>query len=246
MRHLTAGADDGSSSTRNGIAMKPLPLAALLLVVAGLTGCSGFEINEALCSEGEEPTWAVTNTVGAMCVRDGESPQAGFARYPRGRVPVWINPPEDYPDRTDDGDDLYNVNPNDPDYPWWDEVLAEHPEFACTGASQPLTEITMEPGSQQSPEVTVLLNGVGNRCFRFDWDEGLGTVVSSELTVQETHDGPTWEQSGLDDTDARELLRVASDTCMKVTASLVLKDPAGKLTTYQLSEARVRHTCNDY
>src|SRR5665809_59828 len=144
--------------------MKPLLLAALFLVAGGLTGCSGFEINEAICSKGEEPTWAVTNTVGAICVRDGESPQAGFARYPRGRVPVWINPPEGYAHRTDDGGDLYNVNPNDPNYPWWDEVPAEHPEFACDGASEPLTEITMEPKGELSPQVTVLLNSVGNRC----------------------------------------------------------------------------------
>jgi hypothetical protein len=52
--------------------------------------------------------------------------------------------------------------------------------------------------------------------------------------------------SGLDDATAREFLRVASDTCMKVTASLQLKDTDGTLTTYQLDETRVRHTCNDY
>jgi hypothetical protein len=66
-------------------------LAAVLLVAPALTGCSGFQIHEAMCSKGEEPTWAVINTVGAICVRDGESPLAGFARYPRGRVPVWTS-----------------------------------------------------------------------------------------------------------------------------------------------------------
>ena len=226
--------------------MKPLLLAALFLVAGGLTGCSGsgFEINEAICSKGEEPSWAVTNTVGAVCVRDGESPQAGFARYPRGRIPVWINPPGEYPHRTSDGGDLYNVNPNDPNYPWWDEVLDEHPELACDGASKPLTEITMEPDDEQSPKVTVLLNSVGNRCFRFDWNENLMTVVRSDLTVQEPHNGPVWEKSGLDKTGARQLLRVASDSCMTVTALLQVKNTDGELTTYQLSRARVRHTCN--
>ena len=228
--------------------MKPLLLAALLLAAGGLTGCSGsgFEINEAICSRGEEPSWAVTNTVGAVCVRDGESPLAGFARYPRGRVPVWINPPKGYPYRTDDGDDLYNVNPNDPNYPWWDEVLAERPELACADATEPLTKITMEPKDQQAPKITVLLNSVGNRCFRFDWNENLQTVVRSDLTVQEPHNGPVWEKSGLDNAAARQLMRVASDSCMTVTAVLQVKDTDGELTTYQLNQARVRHTCNDY
>jgi hypothetical protein len=226
--------------------MRPPLLAALLLMTAGLTGCSGFEINEAICSEGEEPTWAVTNTVGAICVRDGEPPQAGFARYPRGRVPVWINPPDGYPHRTDSGEDLYNVSPNDPDYPWWDEVLAEHPEFGCDSASEPLTEIDLEPAGRLSPQVTVLLNSVGNRCFRFDWPEGLGTVVRSDLTVQETHDGPVWKRSGLDDDDARQFLRVASDSCMRVTASIQLDDPDGTLVTFEVSQVPVRRTCNDY
>lgn len=225
--------------------MKPPLVAALFLVAGGLSGCSGLEINEAICSKGEEPTWAVTNTVGAVCVRDGEVPLAGFARYPRGRVPVWINPPKEYPHRTDDGGDLYNVNPNDPNYSWWDEVLAEHPELACAGASEPLTEVTMEPKGKRSPAVTVLLNSVGNRCFRFDWPDSLGTVVRSDLTVQETHDGPAWEKSGLDNAPAREFLRVASDSCMTMTASLQLKGTDGKLTTYQLSQAPVPHTCDD-
>jgi len=226
--------------------MRPLLLTALLLVTGGVTGCSGFEINEALCSDGEESTWAVTNTAGAMCVRDGESPQAGFARYPRGRVPVWINPPEGYAHRTEDGDDLYYVNPNDPDYPWWDEVLVEHPEFACDGASERLTSIAMEPRHEQSPRVAVLLNSVGNRCFRFEWGQDLGSVLRSDLTVNETHRGPVWQQSGLDDVDARQLLRVASDTCMRVDASLQVADADGTSTTYRLSQARVPDTCNDY
>jgi hypothetical protein len=200
--------------------MRPSLLVALFLVAGALTGCSGFQIHEAMCSKGEEPTWAVINTVGAICVRDGESPQAGFARYPRGRVPVWINPPGGYSHRTDDGKDRYNVNPNDPNYPWWDEVLAEHPELACDGASEPLTEVKMLPKGKLSPRVTVLLNSVGNRCFRFDWPENLGTVVRSELSVKESPEGPVWETSGLDNAAARQFLRVASDTCVTVTASL--------------------------
>ncbi|MDP2773204.1 MAG: hypothetical protein Q8O61_06570 [Nocardioides sp.] len=224
----------------------PLSLVALLLVAGGLTGCSDFEIHEAICSEGEEPTWAVTNTAGSVCVRDGEPPLEGFARYPRGRVPVWINPPADYPHRTPDGDDLYYVNPNDPHYPWWDEVLAENPELACIGASRPLTEIRMEPRSRTAPKVTVLLNSVGNRCLRFEWSPDAGAVVSSELTVQERPNGPVWERHGADAAAARRLLRVASDRCLQVTASLELEDADGTPTTYQLTQARVRNTCNTF
>jgi hypothetical protein len=224
--------------------MKALLLTALFLVAGGLTGCSGLELNESICSKGEEPTWAVTNTSGAMCVRDGVSPRAGFARYPRGRVPVWINPPGDYPHRTDDGADLYNVNPNDPRYPWWDEVVDEHPELACEGSTEPLTQVLMAPERTLSPTVTARVNSVGNRCFRFDWPDSLGTVVRSDLTVQESHDGPAWETSGLDNANAREFLRVASDTCVTVTATLELEGTHGNKQTYQLTQARVPHTCH--
>jgi hypothetical protein len=187
----------------------------------------------------------VTNTVGAVCVRDGESPAAGFARYPRGRVPVWINPPRGYAHRTDDGEDRYNVSPNDPDYPWWDEVLEEHPEFACDSASEPLTAIPMEPRGEQAPKVAVLLNSVGNRCFGFAWGDDPGTAVSSELTVWETRSGPEWETAGRG-AEARQLLRVASDSCLRVTASFQVEAGDGTRATYRLDRARVPRTCNDY
>ena len=225
--------------------MRATIVAALLLTAASLTGCSGLEIHEAICSEGEEPTWAVTNTTGAICVRDGESPQAGFARYPRGRVPVWINPPDDYPHRTEDGEDLYNVSPNDPDYPWWDEVLAEHPELACEGASTSLTEIDLEPKGDRSPQVTVLLNGVGNRCLRFDRPQRAGTVVGWDLTVHEGSGGPVWTASGRDGKSAGRLLRVASDTCLTVSASIRLRGADEEVTTYAVTQVRVPHTCDD-
>jgi hypothetical protein len=220
-------------------------LAALLVAAACLTGCSDFEIHEAICNEGEEPTWAVTNTTGLVCLRDGKPPQAGFARYPRGRVPVWINPPDDYAHRTEDGEDLYNVNPNDPDYPWWDEVLAEHPELACDGASELLTHVDMEPAGAGTPQVVVLLNGVGNRCFRLEWPAALGTVVGWDLAVHERR-GPVWTASGSDGVSARRLLRVASDSCMRVSASIRLSGSDGDVVTFRLDQAKVPDTCNDY
>jgi hypothetical protein len=225
--------------------MKTLLLTALLLIPGELTGCSAFEIHEAICSKGEEPTWAVTNTTGAICVPDGESPQDGFARYPRGRVPVWINPPSRYAHRTDDGHDLYNVNPNDPNYPWWDEVVAEHPEFTCDDASSPLAELPMEPHRRLAPKVTVVLNSVGNSCYRFDRNKNPGTVVRWDLTVRENDTGSVWEQSGQGSSAAREFLRVASDSCMALTASLQVAEPHGKLTTYRLNRSPVRPTCED-
>lgn len=224
--------------------MRPRILAALLVAAACLTGCSDFEIHEAICSEGEEPTWAMTNTTGAICVRDGEAPQEGFARYPRGRVPEWINPPDDYPHRTEDGEDLYNVNPNDPDYPWWDEVLAEHPEFSCDDASDRLGEITMEPAGDSAPRVTVLLNGVGNRCFRLDRHQRLGDVVGWELAVHQRRGGPVWTSSGDDGASARQPLRVASDTCLTVSATVRVRGAGGAVESYRLTQAPVPDSCS--
>ena len=43
--------------------MRLRSITAGLLLAGALTGCSGFEINEAICSEGEEPTWWFTRTV---------------------------------------------------------------------------------------------------------------------------------------------------------------------------------------
>lgn len=224
--------------------MKLRLVSAGLLLAGALTGCSGFGINEALCSKGQEPVWAFTTRVGAQCVKDGVAPPPGFARYPRGRVPVWINPPASYPHRTEDGRDAYNINPNNVDYPWWDEVVAEHPEFACDDTATPSGEILLRPRGGQAPRVSVLTNSVDNRCFRFDWPGSLGSVESAELAVRERGWPEPWSRTATDDASAKELLRVASDTCLRVTATLRLREPDGTLTTYDVENARVPGTCS--
>ena len=101
----------------------------------------------------------------------------------------------------------------------------------------------MTPRGKRSPRVAVLLNSVGNRCFRFDWPDAFGTVVRSDLTVEESPEGPVWKGSGADDAAARDFLRVASDTCLRVTASLELRGTTGRTTTYRLDRARVPQSC---
>ncbi|KUN24969.1 hypothetical protein AQJ23_18245 [Streptomyces antibioticus] len=62
--------------------------AVLASAVAALTltGCAGWEYRENICSSGEYPVLAVGST-GSACVPDTEEPSAGYARYPKGKVP---------------------------------------------------------------------------------------------------------------------------------------------------------------
>ncbi|MFC5800157.1 SCO0607 family lipoprotein [Streptomyces formicae] len=64
-------------------------LAGAAAVVV-LTGCSGLEYREDVCSEGEYPVLTVGGT-GSACVSDGEEPPAGFTRYPEGKVPQQVD-----------------------------------------------------------------------------------------------------------------------------------------------------------
>lgn len=222
-----------------------LRLVSAGLLVAGLvSGCSTFEIHEEICSEGEQPVWAFSSRIGSQCVRDGKVPPPGFVRFPRGRVPVWINPPADYPERTPDGHDRYHLNPNDSDYPWWDEVIAEHPELACDDSARRFAEVPLKPGAGQGAQVTVLVNSVENRCFRFDWPSSLGKVLSADLSVREQGWPKPWSRAAADDASARELLRVASDKCLKVTATLRLEQSDGTLLTFRADRVPVPGTCS--
>ncbi|MER5474729.1 hypothetical protein [Streptomyces sp. NPDC002685] len=55
-----------------------------------LTGCSGFEYQEDICSSGEYPVMTVGAT-GSACVSDSKEPPAGFVRYPQGKVPKQVD-----------------------------------------------------------------------------------------------------------------------------------------------------------
>ena len=68
--------------------------SVLLLALAGgvaaslLTGCAGWQ--ERVCPPGEDPVLAV-NDSGGDCVPKGKEPAPGWARYPRGKVPVHLD-----------------------------------------------------------------------------------------------------------------------------------------------------------
>ncbi|AJF70218.1 lipoprotein [Streptomyces vietnamensis] len=57
-----------------------------IVATAALTGCAALEYREDVCNSGEYPVLAVGDS-GSDCVRDGEEPSAGYARYPEGKVP---------------------------------------------------------------------------------------------------------------------------------------------------------------
>jgi hypothetical protein len=70
-------------------------ILAILLLTAGvmLTGCSGMR--EAMCQDNEYPVWATdAPATGRECVPKGEQPPPGYARYPAGHVPHYLD--EDY------------------------------------------------------------------------------------------------------------------------------------------------------
>ncbi|WP_416985597.1 SCO0607 family lipoprotein [Streptomyces sp. T028] len=54
-----------------------------------LSACS-FSMQDAQCSGGEYPVLAVNGSGGA-CVEDGQEPPKGYARYPEGKVPEYVD-----------------------------------------------------------------------------------------------------------------------------------------------------------
>ncbi|MFD9006459.1 SCO0607 family lipoprotein [Streptomyces sp. NPDC059582] len=57
--------------------------------VVALTGCSGLEYQEAICSSGEYPVLTVNGT-GSACTANDEKPPSGYTRYPKGKVPQQV------------------------------------------------------------------------------------------------------------------------------------------------------------
>ncbi|MEU7278361.1 hypothetical protein AB0A69_06150 [Streptomyces sp. NPDC045431] len=68
---------------------RSLPCLALTGAVAALllTGCA---YRERVCPPDHYPVLAVNNS-GRDCVPDGEEPPKGWARYPEGKVPEYLN-----------------------------------------------------------------------------------------------------------------------------------------------------------
>ena len=122
--------------------------------------------------------------------------------------------------------------------------MAEHPEFACDATDRRSGRLPLAPGlGQRGPQVTVLVNSVGNHCFRFDWPSRLGSVQSAELSVREQGWPKPWTQTADDDASAGELLRVSSDKCIRVTATLRLQRGDGRLRAYHVANRPVPGTC---
>lgn len=217
-------------------------LAGLVLVVAmALGGCGNFQIHERICSSGEEPIWYFNDTTAAQCLPNDQRVPEGAARYPRGRVPVWINPPITYRHRTDTGDDAYAVNPNDPNYPWFAEVLAEHPELACR-RSDPVRRVLPLVGPQSSAgadpaigsrvSLEVRVNSVGNRCLWFtgpDYTAPPSGLHDALIRVR-AHGGLEWTSRSV-----RAGLRVGTGGCLRIDARIADADGLG----YGLRGARI-------
>lgn len=67
-------------------------IAGVLVVVAGLAlaGCTG--IREANCQDDEYPAWSINYPdTGGACVPNGQDPGPGYARFPEGHVPYWLD-----------------------------------------------------------------------------------------------------------------------------------------------------------
>jgi hypothetical protein len=57
-----------------------------------LTACSPLSFRERVCSEGEYPAYSERYpSTGGYCVPNGQEPKRGFARYPPGLVPVYVD-----------------------------------------------------------------------------------------------------------------------------------------------------------
>ncbi|MEV7289305.1 hypothetical protein AB0O01_32955 [Streptomyces sp. NPDC093252] len=63
--------------------------AALAAGALALTGCS-LRIQEDICRGGEYPALSIGGG-GSYCERDGDEPDAGFTRYPEGKVPQQVD-----------------------------------------------------------------------------------------------------------------------------------------------------------
>lgn len=203
---------------------RPARVAALALALAlattVLTSCD-IQIHEQISATGEEPIWFLDEVTGGDCLADGEQPRAGQARYPRGRVPVWVNPPDSYAHRSPEGGDAYAINPNDPAYPWFDQVLAEHPELACAPSDPVKQTLPLHGAGKTAVAVVIHENAVGNRCLGFG-DPGTGEPVDGLSGTRLSVIGqvtPTWTS-----TSATELLRVATSTCLTIDAEATTED----------------------
>lgn len=67
-----------------------MSLGKVTLVLAGLLVAGGCS-SEAICRSGEYPAAAVRSPTGRVCVPEGQSPPAGYVRFPEGKVPRHVD-----------------------------------------------------------------------------------------------------------------------------------------------------------
>lgn len=77
------------TSTARRRLRRGLGLTLVAAAAAGLLSACSLSFREAQCSDGEYPVLAVNNS-GGQCLKNGEEPPQGWARYPEGKVPEYV------------------------------------------------------------------------------------------------------------------------------------------------------------
>ncbi len=67
----------------------PGALAAAGVLAAFLA--AGCTLQDRVCRSEEYPVKAVGNTTGAACTPNGKEPPKGYVRYPKGKVPQYVD-----------------------------------------------------------------------------------------------------------------------------------------------------------
>jgi hypothetical protein len=66
-------------------------LVSCAIVMAAMT-VAGCSFRERMCSSGKHAVWSVQYPeTGRTCVRDGDAPPAGYATYPPGKTPTYVD-----------------------------------------------------------------------------------------------------------------------------------------------------------
>lgn len=73
--------------------MKRLTAVTVAGLGVVLAGCSPLQ-REAECMPNEYPVWSTDHSGGSACVKNGEAPPPGYAKYPAGHVPKYAD--QDY------------------------------------------------------------------------------------------------------------------------------------------------------
>jgi hypothetical protein len=188
----------------------PLALGAAALL---LSGCASLADPEAVCSRGEYPVWATENATGSACVRDGREPGPGYARYPAGKVPEVEG-------------DRYDVQPNDPRYPWKAALFEQYPRRDCAHAVRRLgSEELTAAGDPRAARafLQVRLDPAGDLCLRIVTPRlRRGVIVRSSVLTAAEQDVTRWKLTTTGSAGLGDWLRVGARGCLPVHAEVVV------------------------